>query len=191
MLLGAHILGWTLGLLAGMMVWFVLDFWRGWRVMHWLTQPQQSVPTQWGIWGEVADRVRRLQRLQDRQLSLSQSNLDQFLSAIQASPNGVLILDAEMRITWCNGMAAQHLGIDPARDMAQWIGNLVRHPDFNQYLQQARHDRAVIIDGRDHRPEPHRRAARLPLRRARWRDDRARQADEPVDQLRPPRRRWL
>ena len=85
LLLGAHILGWTLGLLAGMMVWFVLDFWRGWRVMHWLTQPQQSVPTQWGIWGEVADRVRRLQRLQDRQLALSQSSLDQFLSAIPVS----------------------------------------------------------------------------------------------------------
>ena len=59
-------------------------------------------------------------------------------------------------------MSAQHLGIDPARDMAQLIGNLVRNPDFSQYLQQSDHGQPVIIEGRDHRPDlPQRLALQL------------------------------
>lgn len=145
--------GLATGLGLGSVGWFVLDLWRGMRVARWLNHPEQALPTTWGIWGDVVDRVRRLTRLQSRQLLHSQQNLEQFLSAIQASPNGVLMLDDEWRITWCNAMAAQHLGIDPNRDLAQLIGNLVRNPDFSRYLQLADHRQAVVIDGRQHRPD--------------------------------------
>ncbi len=150
------------GLLGGAVTWYAIDLWRANRVADWLTAPDQSLPTTWGVWGDVVDRVRRLTRSHDRQLHTSRASLEQFLSAIQASPNGVLMLDREWRITWCNSMAAQHLGIDPARDMAQLIGNLVRNPDFNRYLQHNDHSEPVIIDGREHRPEvPQRLALQL------------------------------
>ncbi len=145
--------GLATGLGLGSLVWFVFDLWRGMRVVRWLNQPEQALPTTWGVWGDVVDRVRRLTRLQSRQLRHSQQNLEQFLSAIQASPNGVLMLDDEWRISWCNAMAAQHLGIDPQRDLAQLIGNLVRNPDFSRYLQLADHRQPVVIDGRQHRPD--------------------------------------
>jgi two-component system phosphate regulon sensor histidine kinase PhoR len=141
------------GAVWGALCWFALDFYRAWRVAQWLTKQPSTVPTTWGIWGETVDRVRRLTRLKDRQYLLSQENLEQFLAAIQASPNGVLMLDEEWRITWCNTMAAQHLGIDPMRDLAQLIGNLVRHPDFSHYLQAGDHRQQVVIDGREHRPD--------------------------------------
>lgn len=160
--LGGDTLAALLGALCGALTWFALDLWWGRRVMRWLVQAQDWVPTAWGRWSEVADRVRRLLRQQQRLLTASQTSLEQFLSAIQASPNGVLMLDAEMRITWCNTMAAQHLGIEPARDMAQLIGNLVRSPEFSQYLNGADHSRPVLIDGRSHRPDhPQRLALQL------------------------------
>ena len=150
------------GLLLGAGVWFVLDLWRAVRVMRWLIDPQQALPTTWGVWGEVVDRVRRMSRLHERQMTGMRFNLEQFLSAIQASPNGVLMLDAEWRISWCNAMAAQHLGLDPARDMAQLIANLVRNPDFSRYLQQDDHSQPLVIDGRGHRPDhPQRLALQL------------------------------
>jgi two-component system, OmpR family, phosphate regulon sensor histidine kinase PhoR len=156
----SHGVAW--GLLVGAVTWFMVDLWRGMRVARWLTAPEQALPTTWGVWGDVVDRVRRLVRLHDRQLKTSQASLEQFLSAIQASPNGVLMLDHEWRISWCNSMSAQHLGIEPKRDMAQLIGNLVRSPDFNRYLQQGDHSRPVVIDGRDHRPDhPQRLALQL------------------------------
>jgi two-component system phosphate regulon sensor histidine kinase PhoR len=164
-LLAGWLLGWVFlndqwpgqgapwGVVLGALCWFALDFYRSLRVVRWLTKQPPEVPTTWGIWGEVVDRVRRLIRLKDRQHQLSQENLEQFLAAIQASPNGVLMLDHEWRITWCNTMAAQHLGIDPVRDLAQLIGNLVRNPDFNRYLQSGDHQSPVVIDGREHRPD--------------------------------------
>ena len=56
--------------------------------------------------------------------------LAQFLSAIEASPNGVLLLDARDQIEWCNARAADHFGLDPQRDRRQRITNLVRAPAF-------------------------------------------------------------
>jgi two-component system phosphate regulon sensor histidine kinase PhoR len=44
------------------------------------------------------------------------------LAAIQASPNGVVLLDSEGRIEWCNARRQQHFGFDPQRDLlaADW-----------------------------------------------------------------------
>ena len=141
------------GLLTSALVWFCLDLIRGLSVLHWLQlDGAHDVPTRWGMWGNVSDRIRRLLRQRDRENHASAQRLQQFLAAIQASPNGVLLLDAENRIEWCNEMAAQHLGIEMSRDLAQLIGNLVRDPDFSAYLHRGQYETEVVIAGRDHRP---------------------------------------
>ncbi|MEY2809801.1 MAG: phosphate regulon sensor kinase PhoR [Pseudomonadota bacterium] len=141
------------GLLVSALFWFCMDLIRGLSVLHWLQfEGAKDAPTQWGLWGRVTDRIRRLLRERDRENQASAQRLQQFLSAIQASPNGVLLLDAQDRIEWCNEMAAQHLGIEIARDLAQLIGNLVRDPDFSAYLHRRQYETEVVIAGRDHRP---------------------------------------
>ena len=72
----------------------------------------------------------------EQTLQLEQRRLQQFLSAIEASPNGVLILDASEQIVWCNSVSADHFGLDPQRDRRQRVTNLVRSPAFVAYLQQ-------------------------------------------------------
>jgi two-component system phosphate regulon sensor histidine kinase PhoR len=42
-----------------------------------------------------------------------QERFAQFMSAIEASPNGVLLLDAADQIQWLNAVAATHFGLDP------------------------------------------------------------------------------
>lgn len=141
------------GLLLSALVWFCLDLIRGLSVLHWLQlDGVKEAPVRWGLWGSVTDRIRRLLRQHDRDKQAGAQRLQQFLSAIQASPNGVLLLDAEDRIEWCNEMAAQHLGIEISRDLAQLIGNLVRDPDFSAYLHRGQYETEVVIAGRDHRP---------------------------------------
>jgi two-component system phosphate regulon sensor histidine kinase PhoR len=86
----------------------------------------------------------------------SEDSLRQFLAAIQASPNGVLLLDPESRIQWCNQTAAKLLGIDPQLDMQQLIGNMLRSPSFSSYVSAKAFDEEVIIEGRLHRVDnPH------------------------------------
>ena len=141
------------GLFVSALLWFGLDMVRGLRVLRWLqSDGVQEAPTRWGLWGQVSDRMRRLLRERDRDNQAGTQRLQQFLSAIQASPNGVLLLDADDRIEWCNEMAAQHLGIEMPRDLAQLIGNLVRDPAFNDYLHSGVYQTEVVISGRAHRP---------------------------------------
>jgi two-component system phosphate regulon sensor histidine kinase PhoR len=66
---------------------------------------------------------------------------------VEASPNGVLLLDANHQITWCSRVAADHLGLDPKRDLAQPVTNLVRAPAFVEHMLQGRAGEPVIFPG--------------------------------------------
>lgn len=142
-----------IGLLVGACLWWLLDVWRGLRVLAWLRRESDELPTHWGLWGQVVDRVHRLLRDRDRALAQSDQRLRDFLSAIQASPNGVVLLDAQGAIEFCNQTAAQQLGLEPQRDHLQRIGNLIRDPVFAAYMQHGDSDSAIVIAGRNHSPE--------------------------------------
>lgn len=144
------------GLLLGTAVWQLLDTLAARRFLQWLRAEQShekpvlisgAQPRFPGVWGEVADRVRRLLRKRDQQYCDSQVRLDEFLAALQASPNGVVLLDAQSRIEWCNQTAAQHFGFDASRDVQQHIANLVREPAFKAYMAQGDFLREVVISG--------------------------------------------
>lgn len=122
----------------------LLDTLRGARLMNWLRGPQEDqAPRDTGFWGELGYRVERSIRQREQGLAQERLRLEQFLSAIEASPNGVLMLDEAGQIDWCNSVAADHFGLDPRRDRRQPVTNLVRAPAFVAYLQQGRFDEAV------------------------------------------------
>ncbi|MFT3814597.1 MAG: phosphate regulon sensor histidine kinase PhoR [Acidovorax sp.] len=134
--------------------WFAWDSWRGLRVMHWLrgaALPGQA-PSLRGLWGEAASRTRRLLRLAEQRAQASDTRLQEFLAAFQASPNGVVLLDAQGRIEWCNQVAAAHFGLDATRDLLQSIGNLLRDPQFTAYYASRDYAQGVNLQGRDSTP---------------------------------------
>jgi two-component system phosphate regulon sensor histidine kinase PhoR len=144
------------GLLLSAGAWLLLDSLQIARLLGWLRAEQSAEepgalagasPPGIGVWGEVADRARRLLKNRDRHYQESQARLNEFLSAMQASPNGVVLLDAEGRIEWCNQTAAQHFGFDAKRDVMQHIANLVRDPAFTAYLASGDFSRDVTIPG--------------------------------------------
>lgn len=139
-----------LAALMGCYVWLLIDGWRGARLLKWLRSGDTSqTPLGSGLWGEVFDRVRKLVRNRDRAVSDSDGRLQDFLSALQASPNGVLLLDAEGRIEWFNQTAASHFGLDARRDMLQHLGNLVRDPAFAAYFSSKDYRHDVVMQGRN------------------------------------------
>ena len=123
--------------------------WRIHRLDRWLSEPQLKLDPPWqGIWLEMASRIQRFLRLQEKQAALHEKRLKDFLLAIQASPNGVVLLDEASRIEWCNDTAASHLGLDTQKDRMQHIVHLVRDPVFAKYFTQEEHSTEVIIEGR-------------------------------------------
>ena len=145
-----------LAVMGGLSLWLLLDAWRGMRVVAWLRRADFSTLPHtlghWGLWGQVIERIRRIKREQDKALTQSQQQLQHFLSAIQASPNGVILLDAQGQIEWCNQIAAQQLGLDARRDVQQRITHLIRQPVFVAYMQEAQPETSVVVEGRMHQP---------------------------------------
>lgn len=141
------------GAFAGSLGWLLLDLARSVRLLRWLRDGADADPPRTGgVWGEVGDRVRRALRLRERASQDAGERLQAFLSAIQASPNGVVLLDTQGRIEWCNQTAAAQLGIDPERDLLQHVGNLVRDPVFADYNAAGDYGRDVVISARDSSP---------------------------------------
>jgi two-component system phosphate regulon sensor histidine kinase PhoR len=136
------------------MLWWFWDAIRGLRVVYWLRYGNLAeVPSTFGLWGTVVDRTRRLLRERERAIKASEQRLKDFLSAIQASPNGVVLLDENFQIEWCNQTAAYQLGIEPERDIAQRIGNLVRDPIFSAYMTSSDVVESIVIEGRGKNPK--------------------------------------
>jgi two-component system, OmpR family, phosphate regulon sensor histidine kinase PhoR len=126
----------------------LIDTLRGARLMRWLRGSQEGqAPRDTGFWGEMGYRVERTVRSLEKENAQERTRLSQFLSAIEASPNGVILLDAGDQIDWCNAVAADHFGLDPQRDIRQRITNLVRAPAFVSYLQGGRFTEAVRFAG--------------------------------------------
>ena len=138
-----------MGALAAGLAWFVADTYRGARLLQWVRTGDvaQTAPAS-GLWGETAERVRRLVRVRERMTSESQDRLNDFLGALQASPNGVTLLDVQGRIEWFNHTASQHFGLDARRDMQQYFGNLVRDPGFAAYLAGRDYSHELAVPGR-------------------------------------------
>jgi two-component system phosphate regulon sensor histidine kinase PhoR len=140
------------GAMVGGLVWMLFDAWRGYRVRSWLRHGDLALAPQIsGWWGVLADRARKLLRDRERSLADSEQRLKDFLSAIQSSPNGVVMLDANAQIEWCNQTAATHLGIHPERDVMQRVGNLLRDPVFTAYMAVEHADEPVVMTGSRHR----------------------------------------
>ena len=157
----AAVAGWSLAhpgdeLLIAMLMaivcgylWLLLDTVRGIRLLGWLRNSGvDSVSLGSGLWGEMSDRMRRLIRSRDRQVIDSEGRLQDFLAALQASPNGVVLLESEGRIEWFNETAAIHFGFDARRDMLQHFGNLVRDPGFSRYFAARDFQHDVVMPGR-------------------------------------------
>lgn len=166
------------GLLVGAAVWQLIDSFYARRLLAWLRSEQSNEtpvlmagvqPNLPGVWGDAADRIRRLLKNSHQHYSESQARLDEFLAALQASPNGVVLLDDEGRIEWCNQTAAQHFGFDARRDLQQHIANLVRDPAFNAYMATANFSHEVVIPGNFSTPN---RPVKLSVHVHRYRKDR-------------------
>jgi two-component system phosphate regulon sensor histidine kinase PhoR len=145
---------WTfVGALMGALVWGIFDGLRARRALDWVSKGDPSRNTGVsGVWGDVIDRVRKLVKKLEKKAANSDARLDDFLAAIQASPNGVVLLDSSGRIEWSNQTAAGHLGFEPQRDLGQYVRNLVRSPTFMAYMDAGNFGHEIQIDGPGPRP---------------------------------------
>ena len=136
-------------MLGTVFIYAAVQGWMFERFQKWLNFSSLKRDPPWnGAWLDVASRIQRQQTQATNHAKMHEKRLQDFLLAIQASPNGVILLDDEARIDWCNNTAASHLGLDATKDRLQHIVHLVRDPLFTKYFSQEDHPSEILIDGR-------------------------------------------
>jgi two-component system phosphate regulon sensor histidine kinase PhoR len=119
-----------------LLVLILMHAWQFGKLLDWLREPSpDTVPEGTGIWDDVYAALYRLLRRQRHSESRLTATLADFQKAGAAMPDGLVILDEEDRIEWCNPRAERHFGIDASKDRGQSITYLVRHPQFAANLQ--------------------------------------------------------
>ena len=90
----------------------------------------------WGVWHDIHYLLQKLVKNWRQKIEAAQYQQDKFIQAIQASPNGILMLDELDQIEWCNHVSEMHFGIHSKRDALQKITFLIRKPLFVSYINQ-------------------------------------------------------
>ena len=113
---------------------------------HILADSLENMSLPSGFWEEVFFRLQRLIRnLKQRIRSIEQQH-DHFIEAFQASPNGIVMLDENDQIEWCNSIAERFFGLVFKRDVMQRINFLIRRPEFVQYLQKRIFEEPLLLE---------------------------------------------
>lgn len=112
----------------------------------WLERPSlDTVPDGLGTWSAVFSRLyksRRASEMNERRLA---DNEERFRRTISALPEGIVLVDAQLQIEWCNPVAERHLGIKLAADVGLRLTNLVRDPQFVAYFTSAGFDAPLVF----------------------------------------------
>jgi len=104
----------------------------------WLEKPSlDTVPEGAGAWSEVFARLYKSRRSGELNESRLAENEQRFRRTISALPEGIVLVDAQLQIEWCNPVAESHLGISLRADQGLRLTNLVRDPSFVAYLTSA------------------------------------------------------
>jgi len=105
-------------------------------LIRWLRQPGAiPLPEARGAWDEAFALLYRFERAADREAERLSRALMRWRQAGEALPDGVVILDAQNRIEWCNEGAGRHFGLDLRADPGRPVTNLVRQPEFAAYIE--------------------------------------------------------
>ncbi len=106
----------------------------------------ENMPLPSGFWEEVFFRLQRLVRNLKQEIRTVEKQHDRFIEAFQASPNGILMLDDQDQIEWCNEIAKRFFGLNFKRDALQRINFLIRRPEFIQYLNRRQFEDPLLLE---------------------------------------------
>lgn len=147
----ALLLGWLSGrpllfLLLAVLGYLAWHLYNLLRLRRWLRQAELgSLPVSSGIWGSVFDGIHRLRAGSLRRRKRLNRLLKRFYKLAAALPDATVMLGEHDIIEWYNRPAQRLLGLQPTGDVGQNIGNLLRHPDFREYLARGGGDEPIEI----------------------------------------------
>ena len=124
-------------LIAGLLLYNIWQFRVNQQVVIWLRRRREEEPPVLaaGVTDAICQEVEYLKARHKHRKKKLAGHLKRFQEATAALPDAVLILGNAGEIEWANNKAKQHLGVNWPQDKGQRISNLIRFPDFIDYLE--------------------------------------------------------
>ena len=145
--------GWMTGLVLALIAMMTLVFTQLsylYQLSNWMDDPQSAkLPDGWGEWTNIFSRLYRMRRDDEKNQTELTEWLARFRQAMHLLPDGVVIMDDVLFLEWCNPAAEKHLGLTHERDKGMRVTNLVRNPDFMDYIILGRYEQPLTISFRE------------------------------------------
>ena len=116
------------------------------RVSFWLRRDRvELAPDVGGIWGDLIGLIVRLYRRKQYHKRRMRQLLRELRHSTEAIPEGVVMLNPAAEILWFNRSAAELLQLRGRGDIGLRVDNLVRRPEFVNYLRSGNYTSPVVV----------------------------------------------
>ena len=116
------------------------------RVLLWLRGDRIDLaPDAGGVWGDVIGLIIRLFRRKQYHKRRMRQLLRELRHSTAAIPDGVVMLNPAAEILWFNRSAGELLHLRSRGDAGMRIDNLVRRPEFVNYLRTGDYRSPVVV----------------------------------------------
>ncbi len=137
------LIGWALGipltlLIIASLVYAGWHLYNVWVLYRWVQNPTGDVPESYGVWADLYHGLNSIEAKNLKQRTQYRSMISDFTSLTDAFPDATLVIDGNDTITWFNNAAMRLLGLQSPQDLGSPITNLLRGPDFANWLSVAR-----------------------------------------------------
>lgn len=137
--------GWSTFCL-GLALQMIFHFRNFARLDRWSRQPVVDASLEGeGEWDNIFGRLYRHEKDLREQIARRDREIAMLIAAGQALTDGVVLLDIQNHIMFCNTTAETQLGLKVATDRGQSIVNLVRQPEFVAYLEAGDFSRPLTL----------------------------------------------
>ncbi len=137
--------GWAISI--ALAAYLLLHFRQLYRLNTWLLSGRRAdVPEAGGVWGDVFYAFQRLEKSKQKRKKKLASMLSRFQESTSALPDGTIVISPYGEIEWINTAAKRLLGLSSNKDVGRRISQLIRHPDFIQYLSAGDYGLPIQID---------------------------------------------
>lgn len=107
------------------------------KLTHWLWHQRGIYPPKGkGLWASVFDGIYGQQRRNAKKRTELSTIVRHFRLGAESLPDAVLLFDDHRHILWCNQLAQVTLNLKWPTDKGNRLDNLIRHPEFIDYLDE-------------------------------------------------------
>ena len=124
-----------LGITIGILLFLAYHLYNLHLLLNWLQYfRSQDIPDASGLWGRIYDRLSREKRRKSREKQYLKSIISRMEATTDALSEGVILLNQNNEIKWCNKASTRLLGIG-TDDADNNIIHFIRNPLLTRYLE--------------------------------------------------------